>query len=377
MSPRDRHPAPLCAPARRLLTTLAAALLLSACGRAPAPSAPARAVIALPVQAVDASAVAQFPGEVHARYEMPLSFRVPGQIAARYARLGDTVKQGAALAKLDDTDALKSRASAQAALDAAQHRLIFATQQRDRDQAQSAQNLISQLQLDQTLDAYAAALAARDQAAQQLALARNQLHYNTLVAEHDGTITSEQAEAGQVVAAGQAVFGFAWSGERDVFIAVPESQLAGLAVGQAATVSLPAQPGKSYAARVRDISPAADAQARTYRVKLALDSDGQRLALGMTAQVALAASGDSGRDVRIAATALFHDKEQPAVWVVRPADSTLELRPVTVRRYGEREVLISAGLKPGERVLMQGVHAVAAGEKVEPIAPPHPEDAPL
>jgi membrane fusion protein, multidrug efflux system len=377
MTPGDRHAAQRSAPASRLLPALTAALLLSACGRAPAPSASARAVIALPVQAVDASAAAQFPGEVHARYEMPLSFRVPGQITARYARLGDAVKAGQALAKLDDTDALKSQASAQAALDGAQHRLIFATQQRDRDQAQSAQNLISQLQLDQTLDAYAAALAARDQAAQQRALAQNQWHYNTLVAEHDGTITSEQAEAGQVVAAGQAVFGFAWSGERDVFIAVPESQLAGLAVGQAATVSLPAQPGKSYAARVRDISPAADAQARTYRVKLALDADGQRLALGMTAQVALAASEDSGRDVRIAATALFHDKQQPAVWVVRPVDSTLELRPVTVRRYGEREVLISAGLKPGERVVMQGVHAVAAGEKVEPIAPPHPEDAPL
>jgi multidrug efflux system membrane fusion protein len=63
--------------------------------------------------------------------------------------------------------------------------------------------------------------------------------------------------------------------------------------------------------------------------------------------------------------------------VVRPADSTLELRRVTVRRYGEREVLVSAGLAAGERVVMQGVHAVAAGEKVEPVAPPHPEDAPL
>jgi RND family efflux transporter MFP subunit len=308
---------------------------------------------------------------------MPLSFRVAGQVAARFARLGDAVKQGQGLAKLDDTDALKTRASAQAALDAAEHRLTFAAQQRDRDQAQSAQNLISQLQLDQTMDAYAAALAARDQASQQLALAQNQLRYNTLVADHDGTITSEQAEAGQVVAAGQAVFGFAWSGERDVFIAVPESQLAAVAVGQAATVNLLALPGKSYAAHVRDISPAADPQARTYRVKLALDGDGRELPLGMTAQVALAAQADSGRDLRIPATALFHDKEQPAVWVVRPADSTLELRRVTVRRYGEREVLVSAGLTAGERVVMQGVHAVAAGEKVEPVAPPHPEDAPL
>ncbi len=378
MGHRDRHATGSSGTAPvRLAAVAAGLLLLAGCGRQPAPSAPGRPVIALPVQAVDASAAAQFPGEVHSRYEMPLSFRVAGQVAARFARLGDTVKQGQALAKLDDTDALKTRASAQAALDAAEHRLTFATQQRDRDQAQSAQNLISQLQLDQTMDAYAAALAARDQASQQLALAQNQLRYNTLVADHDGTITSEQAEAGQVVAAGQAVFGFAWSGERDVFIAVPESQLAALAVGQAATVNLLALPGKSYAAHVRDISPAADPQARTYRVKLALDGDGRELPLGMTAQVALAAAADSGRDLRIPATALFHDKEQPAVWVVRPADSTLELRAVTVRRYGEGDVLVSAGLTAGERVVMQGVHAVAAGEKVEPVAPPHPEDAPL
>lgn len=351
--------------------------LLPGCGRGPAATEPARPVIAQPVQAVDATVSARFPGEVHARYEMPLSFRVAGQLRLRNARLGDRVSKGQALAQLDDADAAKMRASAQAALDGAEHRLSFATEQRDRDEAQSAQNLISQLQLDQTHDAYAAALAARDQARQQLALAQAQWSYTTLVADHDGTITSEQAEVGQVLAAGQAVFGFAWSGERDVVCGVPETQLAGVSVGQAAMVSLPAQPGRAYAARVREISPAADPQARTYRVKLTLGEDAQQLPLGMTAEVALAASPDSGRDVRIPATALFHDREQPAVWVVRPADSRLELRPVTVHRYGEREVLLSGGLNPGERVVMQGVHAVTAGERVEPVAPPHPEDAPL
>jgi multidrug efflux system membrane fusion protein len=360
-----------------LLALAVSFALLSGCsGKAP-PGEAAHAVIALPVQSVDSAVAARFPGEVHARYEMPLSFRVPGQLVTRYAHLGDHVRQGQALAKLDDADALKTRASAQAGLDAAEHRLTFATQQRDRDESQSAQNLISQLQLDQTRDAYSSALAARDQAREQLALAQNQLRYNTLVADHDGAITSEQAEVGQVLAAGQAIFGFAWSGERDVVFAVPEAQLAGISVGQAATVTVLALPGKSYPGHVRDIAPGADPQARTYRVKLALEAEGQQLPLGMTAEVTLASTAESGRDVRIAATALFHDKEQPAVWVVRPADSTLELRRVTVRRYAEREVLISAGLNPGERVVMQGVHAVAAGEKVEPVAPPHPEDAPL
>jgi RND family efflux transporter MFP subunit len=370
-------PAALMPPLIALCTSLLVApLLLSGCsGRTPAAASP-RPVIALPVQAVDASLAAQFPGEVHARYEMPLSFRIAGQLVERDVRLGDRVRRGQLLARLDPADAVKTRASAQAALEAAEHRLRFAAQQRERDQAQAAQNLISQLQLEQTQDAYAAALAAREQARQQWALAEDQLRYDTLRAEHDGAITSEQAEVGQVLAAGQSVFGFAWSGERDVVFGVPEAQLGGVAVGQAATVSLLALPGRRYSGRVREISPAADPQARTYRVKLALDADAQQLPLGMTAQVALSAPGGAGREVRIPATALFHDKEQPAVWVVRPADSTLELRVVSVARYSERAVWLHAGLAPGERVVMQGVHTVSAGEKVEPLAPPHPEDAP-
>jgi multidrug efflux system membrane fusion protein len=351
--------------------------MLAACSGKAAEAERPRAVIALPVAAVDSSQAVQFPGEVHSRFEMPLSFRVAGQLVARSAHLGDNVRKGQSLAKLDDADALKTQASAQAALEATEHRLTFATQQRDRDEAQAAQNLISRLQLDQTRDAYAAALAGRDQARQQLALAQAQLRYHTLVADNDGTITSEAAEVGQVVAAGQVVFGFAWSGERDVFISVPEGSLAGVSVGQAATISLLAIPGKTYIGHVRDIAPASDPQARTYRVKLALDGAGQQLPLGMTAQVSLSAKAQTGPEVRIPATALFHDKEQPAVWVVRPSDSTLELRRVTVARYGERDVLVSGGLSAGERVVMQGVHAVAAGEKVEPMAPPHPEDAPL
>jgi RND family efflux transporter MFP subunit len=352
-------------------------LTAAGCSRHPPATEPARPVIALPVAAVEMGLAAQFPGELHSRYEMPLSFRVAGQLSERSAHLGDRVKQGQALARLDPTDAAKAVASAKAALDAAEQALSFATKQRDRDEAQSVQNLISQLQLDQTHNSYAAALATRDQARAQLALAQNQLRYNTLVAEHDGSITSEQAEVGQVVAAGQAVFGFAWSGERDVYVAVPEAQLSQVAVGQHATVLLPSMPDKPFTGHVRELAPAADAQSRTYHVKIALDADARELPLGMTAQVALTPVAGAVSAVRVPATALFHDKERPAVWVVRTADSTLELRGVTVSRYGEHDVWISAGLSGGERVLMQGVHTVSAGEKVEPVAPPHPEDSPL
>ena len=357
---------------------IAAALaLLAGCGRQAPEAEAARPVIALPAPAADGTQTLRFPGEIHARYEMPLAFRVPGQLIGREARLGDTVKKGQVLARLDDADAGKNEAAARAALDAAAHRLDYATRQRDRDEAQARENLISQLQLEQTRDAYASALAAQTQAKQQYELSRNQSRYTTLVADRDGAITSEHAEVGQVLAAGQAVFGFAWSGERDVYVDVPEARVGAVRPGQAAQVSLLSVQGQPLAAHVREVAPAADPQTRTYRVKLGLDAPDPRVRLGMTADVAIGAEANAAKAVRLPATALFHQGEHPAVWVVRPTDATLELRPVTVLRYGERDVLVGTGLAAGERVVMQGVHAVSAGEKVSPMAPPHAEDSPL
>lgn len=357
------------------LTGLAGTMaLLAACaGHAPEAS-PAAPVVTMAVQATPGDTADSYPGDVHARYEMPLSFRVGGQLVARYVNFGEHVKKGQELAQLDAQDAGDNLASARAALDAAEHRLVFATQQRDRDEAQFKQNLISKVQIEQTRDAYTSALAAREQAKHQWMLAQNQTRYTTLIADHDGTITSQDADVGQVLAAGQQVFGFAWSGEREVRIDVPENRIDGLAPGQVAVITLPALPGRAYSAKIREIATAADAQSRTYRVKLAFDEPDASLELGMTAKATLSVAARAGASIRIPSTALFHDGNRPAVWVVR-RDSTLELRPVSIARYGEKDVWLTGGLQSGERIVMQGVHTVSAGEKVAPVAPLHAEDA--
>lgn len=178
-----------------------------------AADAPLRLVVALPVHSLaDPNAGdPRYPVEAAARYSNSMSFRVGGKLIERRVRLGDTVRKGEVVARLDPVDAAKQAASAQTALEAAEHRLLFAKQQLDRDMAQSSQNLISATQLEQTKDAYATALAGRDQAADQLVVARDTLAYQTLVADHDGVITSENADTGQVVSAGLPVYGLAWS----------------------------------------------------------------------------------------------------------------------------------------------------------------------
>lgn len=363
----------------RAALVVGTAFVLAACHSKEAPPVAPRPVVALPVHADGAAAAVSLPGEIQPRYSTPLSFRIAGKIIERNVRLGDTVKQGQVVARLDPSDVEKNAASTRAQLDAATHALTFAKQQLDRDRAQARENLIAVAQLEQTENAYASALAQRDQAAQQQALAQDQLRYATLVADHAGYITAEQADTGQNVSAGQAVYQLAWAGGVDVVSDVPESVLAGLTPGSAATVTLPALPGRSFDAQVREIAPAADPQSRTYRVKLTLDHPDATVRLGMTADVAFTgasagAAGTAGARYTLPATALFHDGDAPAVWVVGTKDDTLELRRVVIVSYGERTVTVSQGLKAGERVVLQGVHTVSAGEKVHPIAPLHPED---
>jgi len=361
-------------------------LMLSACGRGPAPAVPAAIVVALPVHpdagTGDGGVAVRYPVEVAARYSNPMSFRVPGKLIERKVRIGDVVKKGEVVARLDPIDAERQAASAKAALDAAEHRLLFARQQLDRDTAQSAQNLIAANQLEQTQDAFTAAQSGREEAMAQWVVAHNNLEYNTLVADHDGVITSENADTGQVVSAGQAVYGLAWSGDTDVTLDASASDLGRIVVGQSATVTFPALSGKRFDARVREITPAADPQSRTYRVKLTLLHPGSAVRLGMTGDAELGPLPVAGESApagaseaaasaptfTLPATAIFHKGSSPAVWVIA-SNSMLELRPVSVSVYTGHSTVVTKGLEDGDTVVLAGVHTVYAGEHVQAVRP--------
>jgi RND family efflux transporter MFP subunit len=372
---------------------LLAATALAGCHGRPAAPAPPAAVVALPVHAdsgADRGQSLRYPVEAAARYANVMSFRVAGKIVERTVRLGDVVRRGTVVARLDPTDAEKQAAAARAALDAAEHRLTYAQQTLDRDTAQFAQALIAENALEQTQDAYSAARSSRDQSADQWVVARNALQYHALIADHDGMITGENADTGQYVTAGQAVYGLAWTGDIDVNLDAAASDLGRMTIGQPADVTFSALPGRHFAARVREVAPAADPQSRTYRVKLTL-TGGQgadAVRLGMTGDAVLspAAAGDAPANdtvraaaataplFKIPATAIFHQGGSPAVWVIRANDSTLELRPVTVRTYTERAAVVTGGLAEGDSLVLAGVHTVFAGQHVLAVKPLFADD---
>jgi len=363
---------------------------LAACHKAePAVIAP-RSVVVLPVQAATHAASVSVPAEIQARYVTPLAFRVAGQVRERLVHLGDTVKQGQIVARLDPADSQRNLASSQADLASATQRLNSARVQLERDTVQAREKLISALQLEQTQDAEAAAQAQFKDARERAGLAANQLDYTVLRAEHDGVITAEQADTGAVLSPGQPVFSMAWSGAIDVVGEVGQSQIGLIRPGASAELVLAALPDHPLRASVREISPAADPQSRTFRVKLTLATPDPAIRLGMSGDLriaaaaadAVAARADQAGDAAhtdqarftIPATALFHQGDQPAVWVVSATDHRLSLRTVSVLAYAQRSVTVAGGLKAGETIVVQGVHTLSSGDTVKEVAPLHPED---
>jgi RND family efflux transporter MFP subunit len=285
-------------------------------------------------------------GEIRARHEIDLGFRVSGKIIERLVEAGSRVKKGQILARLDPTDAGLQVASTDAQLKLADDEL-------KRYRELHRRGFVSQSALDTKETAHQTAMA-------QTGLLHNQVDYTTLRAEHDGVITSTLAEAGQVVSTGQAVMRLAQEGELEVAVAIPESQFAQRKVGDTAEITLLADEIAPLSGRVREISPSADSNSRTYAARIAINP-AHKLALGMTARVRF--TGKQADEIIIPVSAIYQQGAQTAVWIVA-ADHSVSLRPVQVSAYRDQGAIIRQGLNSGERIVSAGVHRLSAGEKI-------------
>jgi len=336
------------------ILSLLALFLLDACGeKSPPPDTHAdgpRIVKALKVGAGETAQERRYSGEVRARIEATLGFRVGGKLVERLVDVGARVKAGQVLARLDAADQQLAATQAEA------NRALAAAELK-RTQELRQKNFISQAALD------AKETTARSAEA-QAQLAKNQAAYTTLVADAPGVIAAVLAEPGQVVASGQAVFRVARDGEREVAIALPEAHLAGLQAGAAAEVELWA--GKTYRGKLRELAPVADPASRTFAARVSIVDADASVALGMTATVRFAQPGAS--EIVVPLAAILQQGERAAVWVIG-ADGTLSQRPIAIARYADQGAVVAAGLQAGETIVAAGAFKLAAGEKVRVAQP--------
>lgn len=342
------------------------AAALAACGGEAPADAPRPVLVVHPEAAAQGAALA-FAGEVRAREESTLSFRVGGKLVRRLVDVGDRVRSGQLLAELDPGDLALQESAARARLAAAEGELRRASADRERYAELAGEQLVSRSTRDAQEAAYAAALGQARAARAELEAARNQVAYSRLRAPADGVIAERHAEAGQVVAAGQPVFTLAADGPRDVLVALPESRIEAFAVGRAAEVEPWNAQGTRLPGRIREIAPAADPATRTYAARVALQDAGA-VELGQSARVYFQPAGDDAGVLVVPLAALQRgDDGAAAVWVVDPATHALHLQPVQVGAYGEDRVPVTGGLSAGDWIVAAGGHLLREGQVVAPL----------
>ena len=348
---------------KTVLSVACLAALLVACSRPAPPEEPVRAVKVMTVESGGISARHEYAGEVRARVESRLGFRVGGKIIKRQAELGQHVNAGQVLAQLDPQDYRLAADAARAQVAAAATNRNLASADYRRYKELKDQNFISGAELERRDTTLKAAQAQLQQAQSQLAVQGNQVGYAVLTADVSGVVTAVDAEPGQVVAAGAPVVRIAADGVRDVVFSVPEDKVAGIKVGAPVTMRVWAQAADLHG-RVREVAASSDPVTRTYPVKVSIDAQ-EAPPLGATVNVVMPVAGLAGAPViKLPTSALRQDGQATAVWVLDKASMTVRSQVIQIATADGNEAVVAAGLQPGMLVVGAGVHVLSPGQKV-------------
>jgi len=352
---------------RSVVVLLAAAALVAGCNASAEIGAPAKpqAVETLTIKLEAASRTWSYVGTIKPRYQSDLGFRVAGKVVSRLVEVGDRVEKGQVLARLDPADFLLSLAAQEAELSAATTSRDEATSALDRYKILFKDGHVSKAALDQRASAAAEARSRVDRAQRTVDLARNQLAYATLASDADGVVTALPVEAGQVVAAGQLVAKVARLDAIEVEVALPEQQVeevrdavAEIDIWGNGTARLPAT--------LREVAPDADPVSRTFRARFAIAEPSRAATLGRTATVYLSAR-TTERVAVVPLSAISNNGTSAVAWVISSDATRATPRPVSIRTLGKDRVLVSSGLRDGERIVALGVHMLDPEKPIRPV----------
>lgn len=299
-------------------------------------------------------------GTLQPRYQSPLGFRIGGKVIARHVETGARVVQGQLLMQLDPEDSGLQWEIAHSDWIAARSQLGQAEAEEKRLRLLLQTSSVSDSEYDIAVAARDTAQARLDAAERRKQLADNQKSYCDLKADHDGLVTAVLAEIGQVVAAGQPVIQWMQGEELEAVVSVPESMQRDVS-SLDAEITFWSRSGLRLSGKLRELSPIANPQSRTYDARFQLLNPPPDLALGMTATVHLVAADSSG--IPIPMSAIVDRDGQPSVWKIA-ADGALQSLPIGIVRYDTDFAIVQGELQQGDTLVSAGVQRLDAACKV-------------
>ena len=348
----------------RFVSKTAAALLLLGLVACKHPPPAARVPIAVEVVRLargDSTSMTQSTGDIHAAVESALSFRISGKVVERKVDVGAVVKAGDLLARLDPEEQQADLAVSEASVRSAKAAFDHAEVELGRDRTLFAHDAIAQAALDASSRERDAAKSMLTAAEASRAMARDALSFTELRADSAGVITSRTVESGQVVTAGQPVYGLADSGARDAVFEVDEATAARVRTDTKIALSLVDAPDVKAEGKVREIAPLVDATNGSVRIKVRIENAPAGMGLGMpiVGRLALRAT----ETFTVPASAIAIDAAgHPSVFVVDPKTNAVTIRAVAVTTYESGAIVVRDGLDDGEIVVARGSSLLRPGQ---------------
>jgi RND family efflux transporter MFP subunit len=347
---------------KRIVLIIAVTLLIAACGKEQPKKVEIRPVRVTSVQHAPSGDTISLTGQIQAKDQVNLAFRIGGRLQERNVTVGDPVAPGQIVARIESQDYQNALRSAEADLASAQAVLANAQATEGRQSELLSKGFATRVQYDQAEQQLKTAQAQVESAQAKLQNAKDNLTYTDLKSDVAGSVTAKGAEPGEVVAAGRMILQVARQGGRDAVFNVPSQLIRQSPKNPDVTVSLSDDPAVTATGHVREVAPQADAATGTYVVKVALDNppDAMRLGATIVGQVKI----QSEPVIQLPGTALTQSEGKPAVWVVDPKKKTVSLVLVTVGHYDTSSIIVAGGLRDGDLVVTAGVQALRPGQEV-------------
>jgi RND family efflux transporter MFP subunit len=301
-------------------------------------------------------------GRIEAEDEVVIAFRISGRLIENNPKLGDRIAPGQVVARLESLNEMNALRTAQAALAATQGQLTQARNHFERQDTLLKQGWTTRANHDQAKQAQQTAQSQVDAAEAQLKTAHDLVSFTELKADAPGVVTALGPGAGEVVQAGQMIIRLARQDGRDAVFDVPAQMIHSAPTDPQIKVGLTNDPAVVANGRVREVTPQANPNTRTFEVKVGLTDPPPEMRLGATVTGRM--EMEAVPIIEIPATALTKFNRQPAVWIVDPSNRTVSMRNVDVLRFDQATVAISQGLDTGEVVVTAGVQALHPGQKV-------------
>ncbi|MDE7375290.1 MAG: efflux RND transporter periplasmic adaptor subunit [Muribaculaceae bacterium] len=305
-------------------------------------------VDAIAVSSTDISASRAYSGTIEESSGTTLSFAVPGTVQRIYVNAGDKVAKGQLIAQLDDTSLRNAYEISLAALAQAQDAY-------NRMKKLYDSNSLPEMQWVEVQNTLRSAQSAA-------AIAKRNLDDTSLRSPIAGYVSEKFADAGSTVAPTLPIIKVVDIHPVKARISVPESEIANMAMGQDATVTLGSMPGSQFVGKITDKGVSANPISRSYDVKITLDNSDDALLPGMICDVRLLNETAEHAIVLPNSAVLLDANNQNFVWLA--VDGVARKRTVSIDGMVDSGIVIASGLEDGDSVIVNGQQKVSENSKV-------------